>query len=143
MKTKWLNNQLGFIGCYTLCFNELQYRRIMTELKVPYPSKYKSVNETANAWVKTFVNARGSQTFLVCIDEKHFLTKSVPEMCGYMAHEATHVWQQSCDHIGEHSPSIEFEAYCIGHITEQLVSELFNHKFKRLVKCQLPSSRKK
>ena len=38
-----------------------------------------------------------------------------------IVHEAVHVWQFLCQHIGEHAPGIEMEAYAIEEISRGLV----------------------
>lgn len=38
-----------------------------------------------------------------------------------LAHEAMHVWQRCCEHIGEEKPSAEFAAYAMQNIVEELV----------------------
>ena len=132
-KTKWLNNGIHFISHYALCVDEADYWRVMDELKCKVRYPYCNTSETANAWVKTLAKADGEEVHLVCLG-KDLLSKSVPVICGYLAHEATHIWQFVCDYIGEKEPSREFEAYMIQHITTELISEFFNHKFKKLVK---------
>jgi hypothetical protein len=37
-------------------------------------------------------------------------------------HEAVHVWQFLCDHIGEKAPGIEMEAYGIENISRGLIN---------------------
>ncbi|NLS03615.1 hypothetical protein HGP14_09615 [Rhizobium sp. P32RR-XVIII] len=38
-----------------------------------------------------------------------------------IVHEAVHVWQFLCDHIGESKPGIEMEAYGIENISRSLI----------------------
>ncbi|CAD7023175.1 hypothetical protein REJC140_00118 [Pseudorhizobium endolithicum] len=44
------------------------------------------------------------------------------EVISTIVHEAVHVWQFLCRHIGEDSPGIEMEAYGIQMITEGLIN---------------------
>lgn len=47
---------------------------------------------------------------------------STAQIIGLLAHEATHVFQQIKQQMRETEPSIEFEAYTIGGITQGLVN---------------------
>lgn len=48
--------------------------------------------------------------------------RSVCEVAGLLVHEATYVWQTIREDIGETHPSIEFEAYSIQAIFQELFS---------------------
>jgi hypothetical protein len=43
------------------------------------------------------------------------------EVISTIVHEAVHVWQFLCEHIGERKPGLEMEAYGIQHIVEKLI----------------------
>ena len=43
------------------------------------------------------------------------------QVASLLAHEAVHVFQKHCEHIGECRPSMEFEAYSIQAITQTLL----------------------
>ena len=53
---------------------------------------------------------------------------SDPQVVGLIAHEATHVWQQYADHIGESFPGREQEAYAIQWVTQTLYEEYLRRK---------------
>lgn len=57
---------------------------------------------------------------------------SAAEDAGILAHEATHVAQGYLKSLGEENPSIEFEAYIVGFVTQELVRQHFEWKKKRL-----------
>ena len=46
---------------------------------------------------------------------------SAVQVVGLLAHEATHVWQHVRDWMGEKSPSVEFEAYTVQAILQELL----------------------
>jgi len=56
---------------------------------------------------------------IVCINP----TGELHTFVGYIAHEATHVFQNLCIQACEPDPSHEFEAYYIGYITGWLLQE--------------------
>jgi hypothetical protein len=39
-----------------------------------------------------------------------------------LVHEAVHVWQEMCDHVGDRNPSRETEAYAIQRISSELIA---------------------
>ncbi len=52
-----------------------------------------------------------------------------PVLAATVAHEAVHVWQTHCDHIGEHQPGREQEAYAVEWITRTLLEEFERRTF--------------
>jgi hypothetical protein len=115
---------MGFIHCFTLCLSEVDYKLVVRELNVPYPSPYYDVTGTANAWVKEFESVgQKSRVALVCV-KPETLEKPLTEILGYLVHEAVHIYQFAREYIGERHPGIEFEAYMIQKISERLIEEL-------------------
>jgi hypothetical protein len=39
-----------------------------------------------------------------------------------LVHEAVHVWQEMCQHVGDSNPSRETEAYAIQRISSELIA---------------------
>lgn len=58
---------------------------------------------------------------VVCIDASK-MTEPI-HTASLLVHEAVHVWQRIRDLMGEDSPSSEFEAYAIQHISSELMVE--------------------
>ena len=58
-------------------------------------------------------------TCIVCVRIREGITGI--QVAAMLAHEATHVFQRFCDYIGETAPSVEFEAYSIQSITQNLM----------------------
>ena len=48
-----------------------------------------------------------------------------------IVHEATHVWQRICEFAGEDSPGAETEAYTIQSISEALMRQYVNRKWRK------------
>ena len=114
----WMPTYYGF------CPSEKAWRREMKRLaandgmdveRVPYP--------TADARA-TSLEADGKRLlYIVTVSERlnDQIANDPAALCCLMVHEAVHVWQGIREHIGEKSPSIEFEAYSIQAITLNLV----------------------
>ena len=130
-KTKWLENGIHFISHYALCCSEAEYFQIMNELKCKVRYPYCDSSPTANAWVKTLSKEDGTEIYLVCLS-KNLLLKPLPVICGFLVHEATHIWQFTCDYIGEKEPSREFEAYMIQHISTELIIDFCRRKKQKM-----------
>lgn len=76
----------------------------------PYPSSDAQV---------TSLTKEGTVHCLVTVTDKKKPTRH--QLVGLIAHEATHCWQKIRDWMKEKEPSIEFEAYTVGHITQNLL----------------------
>lgn len=64
---------------------------------------------------------RGKTICLVTMDAVQAKEYSDLEIFSLLAHEASHVWQSTCDAIGEKKPGRECEAYSIQHYTQELM----------------------
>jgi hypothetical protein len=56
------------------------------------------------------------------LEENH----TVEQIYDLLVHEAVHVWQYFRDHIGEKTPSVEFEAYTVQYISGELMRAFRN-----------------
>lgn len=118
--TKWLSRRISIPGPYmTLCLSEQEFLKVIKSLKVKYTSDWVG-SGSGNGRVHHFYN-NGEYTAVVCISnhEEH----SPIEIAGLLVHEATHIWQEWCDSIGERSPGAEQEAYAIQNISQTLMEE--------------------
>ncbi|GGL48343.1 hypothetical protein [Caulobacter rhizosphaerae] len=98
---------------YGFCPSEAAWKRAVRKLGAkgdPYP---------AHAACCTTYSHKGQVTCLVTLGPatKHQTRVGV---AGLLAHEATHVWQQVREKMGERWPSIEFEAYAVQCIFQGL-----------------------
>jgi hypothetical protein len=86
----------------------------------------------ANA-TTTFLEATGSdEDDIFIVYMQPCLEWSAAQDAGLLAHEATHIAQDYLASLGEDKPSPEFEAYIVGFVTQELVSQHFEWKKKRL-----------
>lgn len=78
----------------------------------PYPSS------DARA---TVFNDKGKVAIIVTMQDGAESVHSLVEVVGMLIHEATHVWQEVRLAMAEVSPSIEFEAYSMQAIAQELI----------------------
>lgn len=129
MKLNWLQRETVVTPHMILCGSEEEYLAVMKYLKCKYFDRWL----TAGFGGKTHTLTSDDKiTCVVCIDFNGARRNELPEICGILIHEATHVWQQLCESIGENKPSDEFEAYTIQCISQRLISDFMERgKWKR------------
>lgn len=131
-KVNWLDNGMRLIPSFALVFNEDEYFAVFRDINSKYRHPYEfNKPENASGWVRYLRNSNDDVICLVCLCED-FMKYTLAELCGLMAHEAVHIFQELCAVRGEKEPSKEFQAYTIQHITQQLIQELFSRKFSAL-----------
>lgn len=110
----WVNR--GWQRCYIgLCLSEKAWRREMKRFGCPD---------------EPFPEAAGNCTTFSKDDKTSLIVTIHPEkakgqppivVLGLLVHESVHVWQAIRDDMGERSPSIEFEAYTVQAIFQELM----------------------
>ena len=127
--TKWLNRGLVLGPHLAVCLNEKEFIAACKHCKVTIDKTGPWLDCKKNvAQVHTF-ESQEKLTCVVCVNLDAY--KDDPddsELWAVMAHEATHVFQRFCDHIGETKPSREFHAYSIQSITLELIREVMRRK---------------
>ena len=120
MKTRlhWANSALVYCPIlYAVCYSEADFKRELKRLKVKADVPFMA---STHAHMTTHHFEMGGKNIaIVCVGDTS--TLRLVEIVGLLAHEATHIWQTAKDHIGEHRPSAEFEAYSIQWIVQQLI----------------------
>jgi len=123
-KVEWLDRTLITSPIYyCLCTNEKQFYKEMKRLGI---SKNEAGSFIKNEWSHATVHhfeRKGKYISIVCIDKENAKkNKTDPnQIVGLLIHEAVHIWQEIKEHIGEHDPSREFEAYSIQSISQELI----------------------
>lgn len=119
---KWLSRELVESPIHLcLCRTEKSFRRVLKHLGVPkkdWPNFLQT--EHANATVHHFEN-HGKHAAVVCMHKKQPKDISRIQMDCLLVHEAVHIWQEIKLIIGEKYPSLEFEAYAIQSISQDLI----------------------
>lgn len=121
VRAEWLNRSL-LVGPYlTLCTTEEMFRRAL--VKDLGFTKHVDFLSTPQSHATThFLNDRsGKFAAVVCLGSTE--GRKPIEVAGLLVHEAVHVWQEHCKHIGEQNPGDETEAYAIQWISQQLFWE--------------------
>lgn len=116
----WCNRSLAYLHChFGLCLTERDFQRELASLNVrerDWPSfvKHEYADATAH-----FLEYRGRYCVIVCI--ANWQNRDPIQVAALLVHEAVHIWQDYCEHIGEQHPSKEFEAYAIQSIAQELM----------------------
>lgn len=116
---KWLDRDL-ITGPYLfLALSERDLHKALRKLAVPRDKWPLWLADTSLGNAIGLVSGSGNFASIVCMRPKE--GGSAIENAGTLIHEAVHVFQQFCNHIGEREPSIEFEAYAIEAIAKRLM----------------------
>lgn len=105
---------------YGLCRSEKEFRRELKRMRLPrehWPSFLKTAS--ADATSHFFEHGDGRLIAIVCLGSVKGLSRE--QVYGLLVHEAMHIWQQVRGHLGEGSPSSEFEAYAVQGISQMLM----------------------
>lgn len=99
---------------YGFCPSEKAWKREMARLKIspvpPYPATHGSCTHLENT--------KGHKE--LCLVTVSAERRTGVEKVGIIFHEAVHVWQALRRTIGEREPSVEFEAYTVQSIGQEL-----------------------
>ena len=99
---------------YCFCPSESAWRKEMKRLNAsePYPS--------SDARTVSLEN-KGKLRIYVTV-APHIDGMDPLGIVGLLVHESVHVWQFTCDHVGDTYPSKETEAYAIQLISSELIA---------------------
>jgi hypothetical protein len=114
----WLNRNTAFpFPYYTLCRDPKQFAKFLKQFKLPAQNFLLDANSDASSH---FYEKPGSPSMIVvCLGNTK--GRSKVEVFGVLVHEAMHIWQDVKQHIHEHNPSKEFEAYTVQFIAQNLM----------------------
>lgn len=127
-KPSWLPRSLVTGPYVALCTTPAQFAAALKKLKCKEPVAFPS----SGGLMEAFEGASGGLSCVVCIAGGK--KRDPVQVVGLLVHEAVHVWQAFCDHIGETAPSAEFEAYSIQAIAMRLIEAYPNPKEKKHAK---------
>lgn len=121
MKPKWLSRDWAAPGPYlTLVLTQEELNRELRRLKVFEQPSLVS-NDHSHATVHYLTNPDGK--FCCLVGMKGWEGRPGIEIAGLLVHESVHIWQVYAEHIGEHKPGSEQEAYAIQAIAQELMWE--------------------
>jgi hypothetical protein len=113
---KWLQRDWIRGDYLGVCVSEDAWYREMKSMGIKSPGDF--ISRDANATTHFLNNSDGRRAVVVCL--RHDPSRTGIQVAALLAHEAVHVFQHYCEYIGEHSPSSEFEAYCVQNIFQEL-----------------------
>lgn len=124
---KWLERELVRSPYrVALCRCPKAFQKEMKRLKVPAADRPTFLPRHADAAVHFLERDGGREVCaIVCLGSTKGRTKV--EIIGLLVHEAVHIWQAVREHLGETSPSAEFEAYSVQGLAQRLL-EAFEEK---------------
>ncbi len=109
-----------FKGNYlALCTREELFTKFLDCIDCPKEDRLDWVGDGANATTHT-IDLDGNFFSIVCINPPPEHIYGI-EIAALLVHEAVHIWQNMMEHINEHNPSKEFEAYSIQTISTTLM----------------------
>lgn len=115
-KVVWLN-QGWFPPYYGFAPNKRAWKKALKKLELPaepYP--------TTDARCTSFKSHKTGKLVILVTVGDHISPEHDPVgIIGLLVHEAMHVWRHIREDIGEDSPSAEFEAYALQHISMELM----------------------
>ena len=107
---------LGAFGYhYALCTTEASFHKALKSLGIKAEN---FLIDGKDATAHHFVSERGKGCTIVTVAKTDMDRRIV---YAALAHEAVHVWQNICSHIGESNPGQEIEAYHIQCIVQDFM----------------------
>jgi hypothetical protein len=103
---------------YALCTTEAGYAKILKGMGVP-KDEWPSFTSFGAGATTHFFTKDGKTSAVVCVLSPKGVTKT--QIHALLTHEAVHLWQEILEQLHENKPSIEFEAYSIQMLTQNLV----------------------
>ena len=122
---EWLPNKIGFGYYFAVVTTEKDFKKQLKKVNVKYDTDWLS----AHAKTHSFRSGTGKGSSIVTFDANDpdnikRLKDNPLGIVGLAVHEATHVKQDLLRFIGEHNPSVEFEAYLMQHISEEIIGSI-------------------
>lgn len=117
-KPKWLERATTVSPYLALCGSKKEFADTLAHLKVKDAPPFVMKDATTHTF-----NSDGNTACVVCFSFEDAANHQLVECIGLLIHEATHVWQQMRDDMGEKNPSSEFEAYSMQAIAQRLIED--------------------
>lgn len=127
-KSLWLDRSLLVGPYFCLCLNEKEYKAELDRLKIESHERRPYMPENGQACVHHYKSG-DKHVCIVCMighEKRKFV-----EVVGLLAHEATHIWQNTKDIMGENNAGDEIEAYAMQNIVQELVGSYMKRTRKR------------
>ena len=105
---------------YALCLDDKSFREELKRLNIKKKDWPAYVNNWHSQATCHFLENKNKSEISAIICLKNWEDKEDIAVYGLLVHEAAHLWQQVRDLYGEASPSIEFEAYALQNLSQNL-----------------------
>jgi hypothetical protein len=123
--SKWLSRALiAAPFYYKLVLTEKQWKRELKKLG----SEYFEAFPNGSVACCNYFYEENPGTLLVSL--RNYETVEETVVYGLLVHEAVHIWQHTHKFYNEKEPSIEFEAYSIQKISQELIESYIEQRFK-------------
>lgn len=123
---------------YSLCTSADILKKEIKRLAVEDINFFIGVNAGADATTNFLRNVNNETVAIVCLYDHSY---SIEQVFGLLAHEAVHIWQEIRSHLGEQSPSKEFEAYSVQKICQELFSEYMRQRKPKIRGIKMAKSK--
>lgn len=117
----WLGRSLLDGPHLALVLSDKEFRKALADCGLPHDGTQWIKTDHADATVHWADHKDGSMLCIVAVRMRPGI--SGVQLAAMLVHEAVHVFQKFCYHIGETQPSEEFEAYAIQNISQRLMQE--------------------
>ena len=117
----YLNRAALLTPYYALCMGEAEFERECRKLLPKNVDSPPFISDGAHATTHTLSDTKFTDTPVCIVCIKHDKKATAAEICGVLAHEATHVVQALREWIGERDLGDEIEASAIQVVTQSLI----------------------
>lgn len=125
-KGSWCNRSIIVANFYfCLCITKEAFEWELDDLGI---DRRPWVMPNAYATTHLLTSPSKKRYAIVCLQVSPDM--SAIDIASLLVHEATHIWQEYCNHIGENAPSEEFEAYSMQHLSYELFKAYIDQTHK-------------
>lgn len=123
--TRWCSRNLFVTPIYyALVISEEAYYEECANSKISRMEAGTWLQHADSHATTTFLaDADGDLFAIVSLNPAKAQGRTAIQVAGLLVHEAVHIFQRTCDRIGEVNPSSEFEAYSIQWIAQELMEQ--------------------
>lgn len=118
---KWLDRSLIMGPYLALALSQVECNEVFEHAKIPQKEWKPWIKNSHSEATMHWIDVPSADSFVCVVALRPKIGASGIQIAALLVHEAVHVWQAFKEHIGEASPSAEFEAYSIQTIAQRLM----------------------